>query len=87
MDLNAAREYERAVKAAAERERELEAIKYLPETPFTEPAESGDYSIEVNGLGVIIYSECCADTMSVETAHKVYEALGRYLDAQSTQTL
>jgi hypothetical protein len=55
-------------------------VVYLEDRPFTTKEY---YSIEITDKGATVYSECCADTMSVETATAVHEALGRYLaDAQ-----
>jgi len=72
---------------ARRKEAEAKAAKaatYLPDTHF-----NGDrnYSVEIDGAGLIVYSECCADRMSDETARKVHEALGRYLDAKGTAAL
>lgn len=52
--------------------------QYLPDTPFADPRGAG-YSVEINGDGVTVYSECCASTMSEQTARAVHEALGRWL--------
>lgn len=51
---------------------------YLPQMAFNGPLCNG-YSVEVTAEGVTVYSECCADRMSVETARALHEALGRYL--------
>lgn len=50
--------------------------QYLPRTPFS---TADYYAVEINDAGLTVYSECCADTMSVEAAAATYEALGRYL--------
>jgi hypothetical protein len=88
MDLDRAREAEREAKARlaqVEANREAQKTIYLAETPF-DPADPS-YEVKVDGLGVIVYSECCSERMSEDTARMLYEALGRYLDAQSTQAL
>jgi hypothetical protein len=54
---------------------------YLPETEFNVPLQAG-YTVQVTSDGVTVYSECCADTMSVETARLLHVALGRYLADQ-----
>jgi len=56
-------------------------VVFLKETKFD--GENGsDYSIAVDEKnGVIVYSECCADVMTPETALKVYHAIGNYLMA------
>lgn len=51
--------------------------KHLPETAFS---EEGRYSVEVDDGGVIVYSECCADAMSRDTAVKVRDAITTWLE-------
>jgi hypothetical protein len=51
---------------------------FLEDTKFD--LENGnDYSVEVTSEGVVVYSECCADTMTRETAKRLYYAIGNYL--------
>jgi hypothetical protein len=58
---------------------EIQMATYLVETPFSDKKY---YSIEINDdAGVVVYSECCADTMSVDVAREVHAALGQYLAA------
>ena len=52
---------------------------YLEETPFQPKGQGNGYSVEIDDEGILIYSECCADRMSDDTARAVHEALGRYL--------
>lgn len=47
-------------------------------TAFT---ENGRYSVEVAEEGVVIYSECCSETMSRETAEKLRDAIATWLKA------
>jgi hypothetical protein len=63
-----------------------EPVVFLEETKFDD--ENGnDYSIAVDEKnGVIVYSECCADVMTPETALKVYHAIGNYLMALNART-
>lgn len=49
---------------------------YLPETYFN---DKNYYAAEIGADGLIVISECCADTMSEATARVVHEALGRWL--------
>ncbi len=49
---------------------------YLPEIPFNDKRY---YTVVIGQGGLTVYSECCADTMSRETAARVHEALGRWL--------
>lgn len=51
-------------------------MTYLPETYFN---DKNYYQVEIGEEGLIVISECCADTMSEETARTVHEALGRWL--------
>lgn len=53
-----------------------ETGKYLDETPFSDRRY---YSVVVGTGGLIVYSECCADTMDRACATRVHEALGRWL--------
>ena len=53
---------------------------YLDNTSFEDPQGDSRYEIGIDDkLGVIVYSECCAESMSDDVARKVHEALGRYL--------
>ena len=62
---------------------------YLPETPFRADDPYYSVTVEVPGPptvngdrragGVTVYSECCADTMSVETARALRDAIDAYL--------
>lgn len=52
---------------------------YLGNTKFT---DEDYYSVEVTDRGVTVYSECCADTMSDETARKLRDAISEYLAAK-----
>ena len=62
---------------AIDRERAyLETIRF---------SENGTYEVGVDGDGVIVYSECCADRMSEETARKLHDALGRWLADRSSR--
>lgn len=45
---------------------------------FTNFREYGDYAVEITSSGLTIYSECCSDNMSDETARKVLRALTDY---------
>lgn len=54
-------------------------VVYLPGDPVQRLSQRAGYSVEVTNAGVTVYSECCADTMSAETAAALYEALGRFL--------
>lgn len=66
---------------------------YLDRTPFDDSSDAYTISIEddrlVDGIlrgekfnagGVVVESECCSDTMSVEVARKVHAALGMYVE-------
>ena len=57
------------------------AAEYLPEIPFNEKRY---YTVTIGADGLTVYSECCGDTMSRDTARKVHEALGRWLTATRT---
>lgn len=60
---------------------EPEPRVFLEETDFDEH-NGNDYSVEVTEKGgVVVYSECCADTMSRETAEKLRDAITEYLEA------
>ncbi|MEV0646081.1 hypothetical protein AB0I28_12525 [Phytomonospora sp. NPDC050363] len=52
---------------------------YLTLTEFNPGDPLSDYSVEVDKDGVLVYSECCADRMSLATARLLHEALGKYL--------
>lgn len=51
----------------------------LFETEFNNPPEAG-YSVEVDKDGVTVYSECCADRMSRETAIALRNAINTWLE-------
>ena len=55
---------------------------FLEKTDFDAGPESwGGYEVEVTEKGgVTIYSECCADTMSRETAEKARDAIAAWLE-------
>lgn len=42
-------------------------------------ADDGVYGVEVTKEGVTVYSECCSDTMSRETAAKLRDAIDVWL--------
>lgn len=46
---------------------------------LTSFASDGVYGVEVNKEGVTVYSECCSDTMSRETAAKLRDAITVWL--------
>jgi hypothetical protein len=48
----------------------------MPLTAFT---ASGFYSVEVTREGVTVYSECCSEPMSRETAVKLRDAITAWL--------
>ena len=52
---------------------------YLPMTEFDPDDPRADYQAGVDVDGLIVYSECCAERMGLETARLVHEALGRWL--------
>jgi len=56
-----------------------EPVVFLQNTYFWKDGTGNDYSVEVTSEGVIVYSECCADIMSRETAKLVWRAIGNYL--------
>lgn len=57
-----------------------EPVIFLEKTPFDETRP--DYDIEVTErTGVVVYSECCADIMSRETAEKTRDAITAWLEA------
>lgn len=51
----------------------------LFEMQFNDPPEAG-YSVEVASAGVTVYSECCADMMSRETAIALRDAINTWLE-------
>ena len=55
--------------------------EYLPITEFDLADPKSYYEVEVTDKGVTVYSECCADTMSRDTALRLYHAIGDYLMA------
>lgn len=52
----------------------VKSKKYLDLTDF------GGYAIEIEGDEITVYGCDCLETMSVDVARKVHEALGRFLD-------
>lgn len=51
----------------------------LEEIKFDE--ENGnDYSVAIDHKGVIVYSECCADRMTRETAIAVRDGINEWLE-------
>lgn len=57
-------------------------VVYLEDTNFDDPTGRGRYEIGIDDKdGVIVYSECCGERMSIDVARKVHEALSRYLAA------
>ena len=48
----------------------LEAIKFTPDEY---------YEVGIGDDGLVVWSECCACTMTEDTARAVHEALGRWL--------
>jgi len=42
---------------------------------FTDEVERETYEVEIVDGKVTVYSECCCDTMSDETAHALYAEL------------
>lgn len=48
----------------------------------TEFGTDGPYLVEVTEEGVTVYSECCSDTMSRETAEKLRDAITTWLESQ-----
>lgn len=51
----------------------------LFELEFNDPPISG-YSVEVAASGVTVYSECCSDDMSRETAIALRDAINTWLE-------
>lgn len=47
--------------------------------PHTDFASNGVYGVEVTKKGVTVYSECCSDTMSRETAARLRDAIDAWL--------
>jgi hypothetical protein len=56
-------------------------VIYLEETRFR---EGWRYSVEVTDEGVIVYSECCAEVMSEETARKTRDAITAWLEGRAS---
>lgn len=50
---------------------------FLEETPFN--PDDPNYTVEISEDGLVVYSECCLDTMSLQTAERVHEALGQWI--------
>jgi hypothetical protein len=50
--------------------------------PITEFSTNGRYEVEVTGEGVTVYSECCSETVSYETALKLRDAITVWLTAR-----
>jgi hypothetical protein len=57
--------------------------KYLDLTAFN---NKDQYQVEIDEAGLIVYSECCASQMSIETMKKVHAALGEFLSRIETGT-
>jgi hypothetical protein len=47
--------------------------------PLTSFDKHGRYGVEVTEEGVTVYSECCSETMSRETAVKLRDAITTWL--------
>jgi hypothetical protein len=58
-----------------------ESRRYLPLTEFNPDDPNSFYSVEITAeQGVVVYSECCAEAMSEDTARKVHATLGAWLE-------
>lgn len=67
---------------------------YMPETPFNPSGwreleygrTSSCYEVQVDESGVTVISECCADTIGLETARTLHAALGAWLADQPEES-
>ena len=48
--------------------------------PFTAFGPKGRYGVEVTREGVTVYSECCSEDMSRETAETLRDAITAWLE-------
>ncbi|MFE3378778.1 hypothetical protein [Streptomyces anulatus] len=58
------------------------AAARLPRTEFDPEDRSSCYEVEIDHEGPIVYSECCSDRISLDTARTFHAALGRWIATQ-----